>query len=108
MRGLIEKTSNPADARSFLYQTTTEFLMHLGLTSVSDLPEFAKLVEHIKLPQTPGLTERPSNPEIIAKTPAEAEEDQTKNAEPQTNGPAVLQDSANEDVAQDPNVKDAL
>ncbi len=56
MRGLIEKVPNPADARSFLYQTTTEFLMHLGLNSVQDLPEFDKLVEHIKLPQTPALT----------------------------------------------------
>ncbi len=60
MRGLIEKIQNPQDARSFLYQTTTEFLMHLGLSSVSDLPEFAKLVEQIKLPQTPGLGQEPS------------------------------------------------
>ena len=52
MRGLIEKTANPSDARSFLYQTTTEFLQHLGLTSVKDLPEFEKLVEKIKLPET--------------------------------------------------------
>jgi len=59
MRGLIEKISNPADARSFLYQTTTEFLMHMGMRSVSELPEFAKLVEHIKLPQTPGLDQQP-------------------------------------------------
>lgn len=58
MRGLIEKTSNPSDARSFLYQTTTEFLMHLGLKSVNDLPEFEKLVASIKLPQTPGLEQQ--------------------------------------------------
>ena len=58
MRGLIEKTANPADARSFLYQTTTEFLMHMGMASVTELPEFAKLVEHIKLPQTPGLNQQ--------------------------------------------------
>ena len=56
IRGLIEKIPNPHDARSFLYQTTTEFLMHLGLPSVAELPDFAKLVEHIKLPQTPGLS----------------------------------------------------
>ena len=55
MRGLVEKIPNPADARSFLYQTTAEFLMHLGLSSVKDLLEFEKLVEKIKLPQTPGL-----------------------------------------------------
>ncbi|MFA5991602.1 MAG: SMC-Scp complex subunit ScpB [Candidatus Doudnabacteria bacterium] len=56
MRGLIEKVSNPHDARSFLYQTTTEFLMHLGLTNVSELPEFEKLVAQIKLPDTPAIT----------------------------------------------------
>jgi segregation and condensation protein B len=56
MRGLIEKIPNPRDARSFLYQTTTEFLQHLGLTSVKDLPEFDSLVGQIKLPQTPGLS----------------------------------------------------
>ena len=55
IRGLIEKVPNPHDARSFLYQTTTEFLMHLGLDSVKALPDFETLVEKIKLPQTPGL-----------------------------------------------------
>ncbi len=56
MRGLIEKISNPSDARSFLYQTTTELLMHLGLSNVNDLPEFEKLVAQIKLPNTPAIT----------------------------------------------------
>ncbi len=55
MRGMVEKVSNPNDARSSLYQTTTEFLQHLGLTSVKDLPEFEKLVENIKLPETPAI-----------------------------------------------------
>ncbi|MCL5667264.1 MAG: SMC-Scp complex subunit ScpB [Patescibacteria group bacterium] len=55
MRGLVEKVPNPGDARSVLYQTTTEFLMHLGITSVTDLPEFQTLVEKIKLPQTAPL-----------------------------------------------------
>ncbi len=65
MRGLIEKTPNPSDARSFLYQTTTEFLMHLGLKSVKDLPEFEKLVENIKLPQTPQLEREEPGKESI-------------------------------------------
>ncbi|MBI3231475.1 MAG: SMC-Scp complex subunit ScpB [Candidatus Doudnabacteria bacterium] len=59
MRGLIEKTQNPGDARSFLYQTTTEFLQHLGLASIRELPEFVKLVEQIKLPNTPPLLPNP-------------------------------------------------
>lgn len=51
MRGLIEKTNNPSDARSYLYQTTTEFLQHLGLSSINTLPDFEKLVSQIKLPE---------------------------------------------------------
>ena len=53
MRGLIEKVVNPADSRSAHYQLTTEFLQHMGLQSVSDLPEFEKLTASIKLPETP-------------------------------------------------------
>lgn len=64
IRGLIEKVANPADARSFLYQTTTEFLMHLGLGSVNNLPEFEKLVGQIKLPETPALAASENIPEV--------------------------------------------
>ena len=60
MRGLIEKVPNPNDSRSSLYQVTTEFLQHLGLQSVRDLPEFEKLTSSIKLPETPQ-----SQPETV-------------------------------------------
>jgi segregation and condensation protein B len=76
MRGLIEKVSNPADARSFLYQTTTEFLQHLGLTSIRELPEFEKLVEQIKLPETPALIN--ANTDQAVKS-----EEQTKSPKPE-------------------------
>jgi hypothetical protein len=76
IRGLIEKVPNPADARSFLYQTTTEFLMHLGVAGTKDLPEFEKLTGSIKLPQTPGL-EQPISTEQTAQ-----------NIEPLQNKPA--------------------
>lgn len=55
MRGLIEKTQNPSDQRSVIYKTTTEFLQHMGLSSISDLPDFQALVSQIKLPETPAL-----------------------------------------------------
>jgi segregation and condensation protein B len=55
IRGLIEKTPNPQDSRSSLYQTTTEFLQHMGINSVNDLPEFEQLVAQIKLPETTAL-----------------------------------------------------
>jgi segregation and condensation protein B len=51
MRGLVEKV--PGDGRSAYYQVTTEFLQHLGLTSVNDLQDFNQLVGQIKLPETP-------------------------------------------------------
>lgn len=71
MRGLIEKVPNPRDARGFLYETTTEFLQHLGLTSVKELPEFEKLVEHIKLPQTSEIIQEQSSLETPDKTQGE-------------------------------------
>lgn len=55
MRGMIEKVPNPHDARGNLYQVTTEFLQHMGLTSVRDLPEFEQLVAQIKLPDVPQV-----------------------------------------------------
>jgi segregation and condensation protein B len=76
MRGLIEKISNPSDQRSFLYQTTTEFLQHLGVSSTKDLPDFEKLVDQIKLP------------EIVAQTAA-APADQEAPAKPSENFTAI-------------------
>lgn len=40
MRGLIERVENPKDARSFLYKIGMDFLKHLGIASVEELPEF--------------------------------------------------------------------
>jgi segregation and condensation protein B len=65
MRGMIEKSPNPSDARGYQYQTTTEFLQHLGLQSTKDLAEFDKLVEHIKLPETPQAQVETPEPQEI-------------------------------------------
>lgn len=70
MRGMIEKISNPADARSVNYQTTPEFLQHLGIASVRDLPAFEELVGQIKLPQTPALGNDASENSPTAEDPA--------------------------------------
>jgi segregation and condensation protein B len=43
IRGLVEKISNPKDARSFLYQPTFELLQFLGVSKIQDLPEFEKV-----------------------------------------------------------------
>src|SRR3989338_5287183 len=59
MRGLIEKIPNPNDARGSLYQVTTEFLQHLGIQSIADLPAFENLVAHIKLPEALQVSREP-------------------------------------------------
>ncbi len=40
MRGLVRKTPHPRHQRSFLYEPTTELLAHLGITHISDLPNY--------------------------------------------------------------------
>lgn len=42
-RGLLERIQNPSDAREYLYRPTTELLAHLGVTELSELPEYAKI-----------------------------------------------------------------
>lgn len=40
IRGLIERVQNEADQRSFLYKPTVELFSFLGLTKITDLPEY--------------------------------------------------------------------
>ena len=48
VRGLIERVVDPKNSRSFLYRPTFELLGHLGLKSVTDLPDYDKVVENLK------------------------------------------------------------
>ncbi len=48
LRGLIEKVQNPKDSRSFLYKPTAQLLSHLGLTSLSELPEIDTLTKELE------------------------------------------------------------
>jgi segregation and condensation protein B len=73
MRGLIQRSGTKD--RQVLYETTLEFLQHLGIASVNELPEFEKLVEKIKLPETPGTKEDPGETDA---TPAESDEPETE------------------------------
>lgn len=52
VRGLVNKTTNPADTRSFVYSPTFELLSWLGVKSLSDLPEHERVTEELKLNQT--------------------------------------------------------
>lgn len=47
IRGLIEKTTSPTDARAFLYRPTFDLLSHLGISKIEDLPEFNTLQKEV-------------------------------------------------------------
>ncbi|MBI2100921.1 MAG: SMC-Scp complex subunit ScpB [Candidatus Vogelbacteria bacterium] len=47
VRGLIEKKSNPNDARSSLYQPTFELMSLLGLVRLEELPEYETIKKQI-------------------------------------------------------------
>jgi len=47
VRGLIEKVSNPKDARSFLYQPTFSLLSFLGISNIEELPEYGDVRKEI-------------------------------------------------------------
>lgn len=49
VRGLIERATHPTDSRSYLYRVTSDFVSHLGLTSIADLPEFETLRTSTKI-----------------------------------------------------------
>jgi segregation and condensation protein B len=51
IRGLIERVDNPSDQRSFLYKPTLELISYLGLSKISDLPDYEAVrtdIEHFK------------------------------------------------------------
>ena len=47
MRGLVERVENPKDARSYLYQTTFDFLKHFGLMRMQELPRFEEFKKRV-------------------------------------------------------------
>ncbi len=61
IRGLIEKVQSPTDKRMQLYKTTFEFMQHLGIKDMKELPDFEELTKNISL--TPEILPE-QNPEI--------------------------------------------
>ena len=49
IRGLIEKIPSPSDKRIQLYKTTLEFMQHLGIKDMKELPDFDELTKGIEL-----------------------------------------------------------
>lgn len=46
-RGLLERAENPEDAREVLYRPTAELLAHIGITDLSELPEYATITAEL-------------------------------------------------------------
>lgn len=49
VRGLIERVDNPKDQRSFLYKPTLELISHLGLSKITDLPDYESVRKDIEI-----------------------------------------------------------
>lgn len=48
MRGLIDKKRSKKDARTMVYEVSFDFLRHLGLKSIKDLPDYQRLKQEEK------------------------------------------------------------
>ena len=48
IRGLIEREVNPKDRRTFLYSPTFNLLSHMGLSKISELPEYENVRKEIE------------------------------------------------------------
>ncbi|MBI2507306.1 MAG: SMC-Scp complex subunit ScpB [Candidatus Niyogibacteria bacterium] len=48
IRGLIERKTNPKDARTYIYQASIDFLKFLGISRIEDLPQYAESADKFK------------------------------------------------------------
>lgn len=46
IRGLIDRKASENDSRVFLYNVNADFLRHLGVSKIEDLPEYEKFRQH--------------------------------------------------------------
>ncbi len=60
MRGLISRKVSDVDARAYLYEVTEDFLTHLGISSVEELPDYDSLKDNEKI-KTVLLNEKVEN-----------------------------------------------
>ncbi len=44
MRGLVQRSQNPKDARTFVYDSSPELLQMLGVTNRTELPEYGEIL----------------------------------------------------------------
>jgi segregation and condensation protein B len=56
IRGLVERKINPKDNRSYLYKPSVRFLQFLGVSKISNLPEYENFKKSLE-----QFTARPEN-----------------------------------------------
>lgn len=71
IRGLIEKTASSSDRRQQLYKTTLEFMQHMGIADMKELPEFEELTRNIQLATAAPLEVPPEVPETEPSSSAQ-------------------------------------
>ena len=55
VRGLVEREENPSDRRSYLYRVSSDFLKHLGLTRLEELPQYKEFrAKEVAIPGDPN------------------------------------------------------
>jgi len=87
VRGLIEKITDPKDARTFVYKPSFELLAHLGVGRIEDLPEYENVKSDIEsfknIPQEPEtpkeeeISQEEANDEMMNREGEPADELQT-------------------------------
>lgn len=63
LRGLIDRENDPKRANAYVYKPSFDFLKHIGVSRVEDLPEFekfSKLTQQLKPAANPAPAAQPS------------------------------------------------
>lgn len=68
IRGLVDRFTSEKDSRIYLYRVNAEFLRHLGLTKIDDLPDYQNFRQH------EGMTNLEKMAEIAVNKPTIEEE----------------------------------
>ncbi len=68
IRGLVKKVQDKENSRSYKYEATPELLKHLGITHVSDLPNYEQMRKELdKFEQEQNKKDEISNNNVIQK-----------------------------------------
>jgi segregation and condensation protein B len=88
IRGMIEKELSTEDGRRYVYYTTLDFMRHMGIKDIKDLPDFEELTKSVNL-QTPSVAvPTPPKPQTEPQTDKTVSDtDQTMTAENTNNSP---------------------